>query len=204
MTKVAIIGSGGHTRSSINLLLNYYNISEIQIYDNSFLSSKNEAIQSVPVVGQINDIRSDQEIFLSIGDNNDRNKYFVEFKDKIIKKTLFHRLALCEKNVLFGIANQVFANSYINSDVTIGDNNIINSGAIIEHEVTLGNHNHIAIGTKISGRCNIGNNCFIGAGSIIRDKLSICDEVIIGAGSIVVKDINHSGTYVGNPAKKIK
>jgi acetyltransferase-like isoleucine patch superfamily enzyme len=29
------------------------------------------------------------------------------------------------------------------------------------------------------------------------------DNVVIGAGSVVTKDINESGVYAGNPAKKI-
>jgi len=36
------------------------------------------------------------------------------------------------------------------------------------------------------------------------DKLSICDNTIVGAGSVVIRDINDPGTYVGNPARRIK
>ena len=100
--------------------------------------------------------------------------------------------------------NQLFANVYINSYSTIGNNNIINTSAILEHEVTIGNHNHISVGAKLCGRAKIGNNCMIGAGAIVIDKISICDNVIIGAGAVVSKDITSSGTYVGVPARKIK
>jgi acetyltransferase-like isoleucine patch superfamily enzyme len=34
--------------------------------------------------------------------------------------------------------------------------------------------------------------------------VSICDDVVIGAGSVVTKDITESGTYVGNPAVRLK
>jgi len=44
----------------------------------------------------------------------------------------------------------------------------------------------------------------IGAGAVVTDKISICDNVIIGAGSVVIRDIEDAGTYVGNPAKRIK
>ena len=204
LTKIAIVGSGSHTRSSINLLLNYFDSDDICIYDNSFVKDKQEIINSIPLIGSINDIGLEQDIFLSIGDNNLRKKYFLKFKNKIIRNTISHSDSLQEKDVIFGIANQVFAHSYINSQVVIGDNNIINTGAIIEHEAVVGNHNHISIGVKICGRSTIGNMCLIGAGAIILDKLSICDNVIIGAGSVVIRDINDAGTYAGNPAKRIK
>ncbi len=204
MTKIAIIGFGGHTRSSINLLLSYFNSNDICIYDNSFSGNKQEAINSIPLIGPINDIKPNQDIFLSIGSNFLRKKYFLKSKDQIIKCTLFHRDSRQEKSVMYGLSNQVFAYSYINSQVIIGDNNIINTGSIIEHEVRVGNHNHISIGVKICGGSTIGSMCLIGAGAIILDKLSICDNVIIGAGSVVIQDINDAGTYVGNPAKRIK
>ncbi len=204
MTNIAIVGSGSHTRSSINLLLNYFDSDDICIYDNSFVEGKQEVINSIPLVGNINDIELVQDIFLSIGDNKLRKKYFLKFKNQIIRKNIFHKDSLQEKDVAYGMANQVFARSYINSQVTIGDNNIINTSAIIEHEVIVGSHNHISIGVKICGRSTIGDTCLIGAGAVILDKLSICNNVIIGAGSVVIRDINDAGTYAGNPAKRIK
>ena len=204
MTKIAIIGSGGHTISSINLLLNYFNSDDICIYDNSFVEDKQEVINSIPLIGSIDDIELDQDVFLSIGDNNLRKKYFLKFKNQIIRNTIFHSDSLQEKDITYGVANQIFAYSYINSQVIIGDNNIINTGTIIEHEAKIGNHNHISIGAKMCGRSTIGNKCLIGAGAVILDKLSICDNVIIGAGSVVIQDIKDAGTYVGSPAKRVK
>jgi len=34
--------------------------------------------------------------------------------------------------------------------------------------------------------------------------VTVCDDVVIGAGAVVTKDITEPGTYVGNPAKKIR
>jgi acetyltransferase-like isoleucine patch superfamily enzyme len=49
----------------------------------------------------------------------------------------------------------------------------------------------------------IGNKVYIGSNSTIL-PISICDDVVIGAGSVVTKNITESGTYAGNPARKIK
>ncbi len=204
MTKIAIIGSGSHTRSSTNLLLNYFGSSDMCIYDDSFVEDEQEIINSIPLIGSVSDIEPSQDIFLSIGDNNLRKKYFLKFKKQIIRNTVFHNSSLQEKNIIYGVSNQVFAHSYINSQVIIGDNNIVNTGAIIEHEAVVGSHNHISIGAKICGRSIIGDMCLIGAGAVILDKLSICNNVIIGAGSVVIRDINDAGTYVGNPIRRIK
>ena len=189
----------------MNLLLNYFNDKEIGIYDDSFAKdNKQEVVNGIPLIGNIDDIKSNQGIFLSVGDNGLRKEYFLRFKDQIIKDTISHSDSSQEKDTIFGVSNQFFSHSYINSQVVIGDNNIINTGAIIEHETLLGNHNHIAVGATICGRTIIGNQCLIGAGAVVIDKISICDNVIIGAGSVVVRDIEDAGIYVGNPAKKIK
>lgn len=202
--KIAIIGAGSHTRSSINLLLNYFYSDDIGIYDDSFTGGAQEMINSIPLVGNVSDIKSSQDIFLSIGDNAQRKRYFLKFKGRVLKENVFHGSILQEDGAKYGVSNQFFAHSYINSQVVIGDNNIINTGAIIEHEVTIGNHNHISVGVKICGRSSIGNACFIGAGAIIINKLNICDNVTIGAGSVVIQDIKEAGVYVGNPAKRVK
>ena len=93
MTKIAIIGAGGHTRSSINLLLNYFDSHDIGIYDDFFVKdSKQEIISSIPLMGNIDDIKLNQGVFLSIGDNSLRKKYFLKFKQLDKKVALrFHK-----------------------------------------------------------------------------------------------------------------
>ena len=205
MKNIAIIGAGSHTRSSINLLKQDFKDASFSIFDDSYSHKVEEYIDDIKVVGAISEINNEiQNIFLSIGDNKKREEHFHIFNNKIIKENLIHNAAYKEKNITIGTANQIFANTYINSHVEIGDNNIINTSAILEHEAKIGNHNHISVGAKICGRATIGSRCFIGAGAIVIDKISICDDVIIGAGSVVINDITLSGTYVGNPARKIK
>jgi len=203
--RIAIIGSGGHARSAINLLKDFFgDVDVIGIYDDSFVEGSDETINSIPLVGDVESLDLEQLIFLSIGDNSKRKRYFIEFYDCIIKENLFHKSSFCEQSVVYGMANQFFANSYINSQTLIGDNNIINTGAIIEHEVVIGSHNHISVGARLCGRSSVGSMCFIGAGAIIIDKIKICDNVVIGAGSVVIQDIKEAGVYVGNPARKVK
>ena len=49
----------------------------------------------------------------------------------------------------------------------------------------------------------IGNNVSIGSNATIM-PVQIADNTVIGAGCVVTKDILEPGTYVGNPARKIK
>lgn len=205
MKNIAIIGAGGHTRSSINLLKQSFNDAFFLIYDDNYNNKVEEYIDEIKVIGAIFDIdKNKQNIFLSVGDNKKREEYFNTFNKIVIKENLICTSAYLEKNIKLGFANQIFANVYVNSYAEIGDNNIVNTSAILEHEVKIGSHNHISIGAKLCGRVSLEDRCFVGAGAIIIDKVSICNDVIIGAGAVVIDDIVSSGTYVGNPARKVK
>jgi len=204
MKLISIIGAGGHTRSSINLLKYNFEKSSLSIFDDSYDCNTKEYINNIELIGEISMISVESLVFLSIGDNNKREYYYNMFKNQIIKENLFHKSSYFEDSISIGIANQIFANVYINSCVKIGDDNILNTSSILEHESVIGNHNHISVGTKICGRVNIGNRCLIGSGAVINDKVSICNDVIIGSGAVVTKDIIETGTYVGVPARRIK
>jgi len=204
MKNISIIGSGSHTRSSINLLKQNYKKYNFNIFDDSFDHNIEEYIHGIKLVGNIEDISVESLVFLSIGDNKKRAFYFNMLNKQILRENLFHETSFFEKSIVIGISNQIFANVYINSYVKIGDNNIINTATVLEHEVVIGNHNHISVGVKLCGRVTIGDNCMIGASTTIIDKISICDNVVVGAGAIVIKNITESGTYVGIPVRKIK
>jgi sugar O-acyltransferase (sialic acid O-acetyltransferase NeuD family) len=201
MRNIILIGAGGHTRSLLNLINRDVFIIK-GIYDEQYIPD--ERINGIPLLGGIKDIPDDEEIILSIGNNNNRCEFYKKFIRQIVKENLIHNSCIIEKDTNIGNSNQILANSYINSNGVIGDNNIINTGATIEHEVFIGSHNHISVNSTICGRVKIGNRCFIGAGSVIIDKLTVCSDVVIGAGSTVINDITESGTYVGNPVRKVK
>ena len=203
MSDIFVIGAGGMTRSSLNILKSYYPENTIKIVDVNYNKSVKESIHSFDVSGRPESINKTAKVFLSIGDNEIREIYFKQFHSQIIKKNISHKSSIIEKGSSFGISNQIYAQSYINSYCSVGDNNIINTSAILEHETTINNHNYISIGALIAGRVSIGSGCYIGAGSTILENLEICDNVTIGAGAVVTKDIHHPGTYIGVPAKLI-
>ena len=49
----------------------------------------------------------------------------------------------------------------------------------------------------------IGHHVSIGSNATIL-PVDICAHVVIGAGAVVTKSITEPGTYVGNPARKLK
>ncbi len=202
MEEVYIFGAGGHTRSLISLL-KHAEFKILGIYDDTFNVEVKEFINSIEIIGALSNYNSINKTVLSYGDNQKRRKLFLNYSKDLYQQTIFHPKSFIDETVQFGQSNFVFVNAIINSNVKIGNNNIINTGAIIEHEVEIGSHNHVSVGSIICGRSSIGNNCFLGAGSVINDKIKICDNVTIGSNSVVIKSIEESGIYVGNPVRKV-
>lgn len=199
---VSIIGSGGHARVVI-ALLHATGHSVNGLYDDSYTSSKQEQIMGCPLLGKLSDIPARGPVILAVGDNKFRNHLFERFAGSVLMDNAVHPRAHFEPTTRLGNANQVFANVYVNALAHIGDNNILNTGCIIEHECSVGSHNHISLGTVLSGRVQIGNRCFIGANAVVKDGVCIADDITIGAGAVVINDIHESGTYVGNPVRKL-
>ena len=106
----------------------------------------------------------------------------------------------------------------IQKGVKIGNNCKIQSHSFICELATIGNNCFIGHGVMFindrmkTGPANgdqskwektiIGNNVSIGSNATIL-PVEICNDVIIGAGAVITKSITESGTYAGNPARKI-
>jgi acetyltransferase-like isoleucine patch superfamily enzyme len=103
-----------------------------------------------------------------------------------------------QKDVIIKNNTRIQSHTFICSDVSIGQDCFIGHGVMFTNDKF--------INRKLSKKflsTVIGNKVYIGSNSTIL-PVSICDDVVIGAGSVVTKDIKESGTYAGNPAKKLK
>ena len=107
-----------------------------------------------------------------------------------------------QKNTTIGKNTKIQSHSFICELVSIGDECFIGHGVMFIND--LFSEGRPANGNKDFWKnTKIGNNVSIGSNATIL-PVEICDHVVIGAGAVVTKNIEKSGVYVGNPAKKIK
>ena len=114
-----------------------------------------------------------------------------------------HNTSIIAKNTTLGVGYVLCPHVIISCNVKIGNLVSINSGSQIGHDVTIGNYSSIMANVDIGGGANIGNHVFIGSNSVILPGVKIPDYTRIGAGSVVLRTLKSSGSYFGNPAKKI-
>ena len=107
-----------------------------------------------------------------------------------------------QKGVKIGDKCKVQSHTFICELVEIGDECFIGHGVMFIND--LFSDGSSAGGDSSKWRSTkIGNNVSIGSNATIL-PVTICDNVVIGAGAVVVKNIEESGIYAGNPAKKIR
>ena len=143
---------------------------------------------------------------------------------EIINISFGENVTIVEPCNIYGctLGNNVFVGPFteIKKNVTIGDRTRIQSHTFICEFVSVGENCFIAHGVMFINdafsnggpargdkslwkKTLIGNNVSIGSNATIL-PVTICDDVVIGAGSVVTKNIDISGIYAGNPAKRIK
>lgn len=87
---------------------------------------------------------------------------------------------------------------------SIGEGCKIGAHNNIGHNCKIGASNVMAVGVIFNGGVFTGHNCWFGSGAKIKHYTNIHDNVVVGMGAVVVKNIEKSGIYVGNPARFLK
>lgn len=106
-----------------------------------------------------------------------------------------------QKTVRIGRGCRIQSHSFVCELVEIGEDCFIGHGVMFIND--LFSKGGPARGDKTLWRSTqIGDRVSIGSNATIL-PVTICDDVVIGAGAVVTKDISESGTYAGNPARKM-
>ncbi len=210
MTRILIVGAGGHAQVIADLILSRAHLGEdLQLIgfvdDNHALTGRD--ILGVKVLGttaQIDQFAFDAMV-VGIGDNAARARVFQQLTQKgCTLQSLIHPRATVAEDVNFGEGAVVFAGAVINTGSIVKENVIVNTGATIDHHACIGAHAHIAPGVHLGGTVMVGEGAFLGIGSSVIPNRCIGDWTVVGAGATVIDDLPAHVTAVGVPARVIK
>ena len=206
--RFCIIGAGGFARETLVYLLDKMQAEGIPADGNIvFLEPLEtkvaEKINGFPVL-KINPLNFNDYYFIAaIGNPEIRKKVINDLPKSINFFSIIHPSVKLNAGVQIGNGSIVAPGCYLTCDIEIGKHSHLNLKTTIGHDCKAGHYFTTAPATNISGNCTIGNQVYLGTNSCIRQKIKICDDVIIGMGSVVIEDILESGTYAGNPCKRI-
>jgi UDP-perosamine 4-acetyltransferase len=205
MEKLIILGTGGHARSVMDILLQNADFDIV-----GCIGPESSEVLGQPVIGNDNDLRhifskGIWNIFVAIGDNHLRNMLFQKVTSIGFRPiNVVSQFAMISPRVELGVGICIMAGAVINVATTIRDNCIINTRCSIDHNCSIGRSSHIAPGVTLSGTVRIGEGVHIGTGSCVIDGITIGDWAYIGGGATVVKDIPAGVLAYGVPAKIIR
>lgn len=202
MSKLLIIGAGGHAKVVCDVAKDYYN--DIVFADDD---KKGQVVLGCEVKFSVEEALNGEktDFIVAIGDNSVRERLFFKFAENGFNPvSLIHSSSIIGEGVEIGKGSVVFAGVVINPQASIGCGCIINTGASVDHDCEIGNFSHVCPGGRIAGSVKIGDRCFFGVGSSVVNNVVIASEVVFGAGAVVIKDVSEKGVYVGCPARKIK
>lgn len=208
-SKLILIGGGGHCKACIDVIESTNKFEIIGILDQTINVGKK--VLSYEVIG------TDEDIPSMINSNTFFLITLGQIKSATLRLNIFQRLIKLKANIATIVSPKAYVSKYaklgvgtivmhqalVNTEVNVGENCILNTGCIIEHEAVVGNHSHVSTQAIVNGGCIIGDEVFIGSNATVANHQVIASRVSVGAGSVVIKNIDESGIYVGNPTRKI-
>ena len=204
MTKLILIGAGGHSKVIQDIVAENKHLKLYAILDDSL----NDTVEIDGVIYSSTRLldslrKEDYKYCIAIGSNHIRKKLFeklcIPMKQYI---TLIHPSAVISKTAKIGHGTVVMPNAVINADSVIGNHSIINTASIVEHENVLEDYVHVSPNSTLTGTVSVGEGAHVGAGATVIPGKRIGSWSIIGAGAVVINNITDSITVVGTPAKQ--
>lgn len=206
-TKMALLvaGGGGHGRVVLEAAMLSARFSRLAAVDP--LAWKSWSISDYPCAADetiLGATPNAWQFISAVGDAAVRQKLFDTFAAKGFEAaSVSHPSAQISPSARLGRGCMVLANAVIGAGAVIGDGVIVNNGAIVEHDAVVGSFAHLAPGAVLAGGASLGAASFLGANASVRHGMVIAAGVTLGNGSVVVQNLEESGIYVGNPARRL-
>lgn len=206
---LAIIGAG-HLGQQIA----HYAISDNHFEKVIFFDDFNEKgeVNGYLIVGNCNDIEAEfknesfEQLIIGIGYKHlkVRKELFEKFIGIIPFGTIIHSSCWLDQTAIIKEGCVIYPRCTIDANAIIDNNTVINIGCVIAHDTTIGKNCFLSPSVAIAGFVNVEELCIIGINSTIIDNINIAWKTQLGGGTVVIKSIDKSGLYVGNPHRFIK
>jgi len=214
LEKIILIGGGGHCKSCIDVIQaeGRFDIAGIVESNGYQESGNNHPVSGYPVIGTDDElpelIRKYKNALITVGQIQNPD---VRIKLFNLVRELGGQLpvivspnAYVSRTAMIGAGTIVMHHSVVNTEAVVGINCILNTGALIEHEATVGDHCHISTYAILNGQCQVGDRTFIGSRTVMSNNTGVAADTLVAAGSVILRSLDTSGTYIGNPLRKIR
>ncbi|HLF51216.1 acetyltransferase [Flavobacterium sp.] len=209
MKTLAIIGSGHLGQQIAHYALSDKHYDAVVFFDDF---SAEKEVNAIPVLGKTNAIeaafQSQQfdELLIGIGYKHlaVRKEMFDRFSEQIPFGTIVHSSTWVDSSATIESGCIIYPGCIIDAKVIISANNLLNLGCTVAHDTKIGKHCFLSPRVAVAGFVIIEEQSIVGINATIIDRIKIAAKTQIGGAAVVIKSIDKSGLYVGNPAKFIR
>jgi sugar O-acyltransferase (sialic acid O-acetyltransferase NeuD family) len=138
---------------------------------------------------------------ISISDPSIKENVYNLLANKVKLYTFIAYNAIVGDRKNIGEGSVICPNTIVSANAVVGKCVTVNCGTQLGHDSKTGDFSSFMANVMIGGEVTIGNKVYFGSQSTLVPGKKICNDVKISAGSIVIRSINKSGVYFGNPAK---
>tara|TARA_R110000782_G_scaffold40493_6_gene93616 strand:- start:2080 stop:2724 length:645 start_codon:yes stop_codon:yes gene_type:complete len=209
MRTLAIIGSGDLGQQIAHFAISDNHYEKVVFFDDF---TQEKSVGGFSIIGKSSDVEQKfkenrfDELIIAIGYNHmsTRTNIYKRFKDEIPFGRLIHSTTHVDVTAKIAEGVVIYPACVIDAYVEIEANVLINIGSLVAHHSIVGAHSFLSPRVAIAGFSKIGKCCILGINSTIIDNIKIKENSKLGAGAVVIKNLNESGLYVGNPVRFIR
>lgn len=210
MTRVLILGAGGHAQVVADILLRARDAGQAvdpigYLDDDETLHHK--ILLGLPVLGHTDAYNRipHEALIIAIGNNQIRKR--LADRLSMAGETFIsarHPASVIAPDVLIGPGVVICAGVVINTGSVIGAHVILNTGCTVDHHNTIGGWAHVAPGAHTGGEVFVEEGALIGIGATIAPRTTVGAWATVGAGAVVTKSVPPGITVVGVPARPLQ
>ncbi len=206
MSRLVILGAGGHGRSLIELLRALGGWEVLGVLD---ARPPAGPVLGVPVLGDeaaLPALRAQgvTQAVVAIGDNAARLAAAARLRRLGFGfPALVHPSAILAGSATLAEGVVVLPRVVLGAQARVGGFAILNSGCIVEHDCVVGEGAHIGPGAVLPGHVTVGARAMLGAASCCLVGASVGADAVVGAGAAVVHPVAPGSRVAGVPARPL-
>ncbi len=203
MTRVVIVGNGGHARACIDAwdpelsLVGYLAPEPGDVLGLAHLGD-DDRIEDLAALGA-------DMVFVALGSNRLRERLCRSaLAAEAPLATVVAPTAQVGATAQIGAGSIVMHRAVVGAQAVVGSGSVINTGATVDHDCVIGDYVHVAPGVNLAGTVTVGNGAMIGIGASVVPGVRVGPGATIGAGAVVLHDVPAGHTVVGVPAREMR
>jgi sugar O-acyltransferase (sialic acid O-acetyltransferase NeuD family) len=209
MKILAIIGSGHLGQQIAHYAISDNHYEKVVFFDDF---SNEPYSNGIKILGNSDAIENEfekqsfDEILIGIGYKHlaVRKQLFERFINKIPFGKIIHSTSWIDKTATVKEGCVIYPCCCIDAQVVVGQNTLLNISCSVAHDTHIGKHSFLSPRVALAGFVTVEEMCILGINATVIDNINIVSKTQLGGGSVVIKNIEQSGLYVGNPIRFIR